>query len=122
MEIIKRSAQGPAKFQVLKSFYLKVGQLAKSGETIEIENPNDQVLFCLQGRIRPVLPETGVYIALMDITLPGRKEKFEAKKLELVELKADDALPLLLNRSVIPKDESQWRPFGRKLQTKGNKK
>ena len=35
--------------------------------------------------------------------------------MELVSLKAEDALRLMLNGMVIPKDDHRWRPLNRQL-------
>jgi len=61
------------------------------------------------------LPPIGEYIALTTIVLPGSKEKFEAKKMELIKLKAEDALSLLLQGKIIPRNNEQWRPHNRRL-------
>jgi hypothetical protein len=118
MEIVRRASQAAGKFEVVRAFSRGMGQFAKPGEQIEVENPNEAMILWLAGKIKPILPATGIYIALGEITLPGRKEKFTCKKLETIELRDQDALPLLLSGSIIPKDPSAWRPFGRKLRTK----
>ena len=47
---------------------------------------------------------------------------FKTDILEVVELRAKDALPLMLKVAVIPVDEQQWRPRGRRLKTGSIKK
>lgn len=61
------------------------------------------------------LKDGQTYITLRPFTLPGASAKFETKKLELVSLKADDALILMLDRACLPADPDQWRPYAMKL-------
>jgi hypothetical protein len=121
MEIIRKSAQGPAKFRVIKPFMWRLAKMAELGETVEMEQA-DADQFVQIGKVVPVdLPEVAVYVALRDFSLPGRSEKFCCKKLERVELKADDALRLMLDRSVLPEDDGQWRPRNARLKVDGRK-
>ncbi len=113
MEIIKR-AETNFKFEVTKPF-IRMGKIAIVGQEIEINDPSEATGLCRQGRIKPCLPKTGIYIALIPFCLPGQKEKFECKAMDLVELKAEDALRLMLQGIVIPKDDQQWRPNNRRL-------
>ncbi len=121
MEIIKRSVQGPHKFKVLKPFGWKAGKAVEPGEIVEMDQLEaDQ--YVQIGRVIPVdLPDVGTYITLTSFSLPGKNEKFETKKFERVELRAQDALRLMLDRSVIPEDESQWRPRNARLLKDGQK-
>jgi len=121
MEIYKRASQAAGKFEVVRAFSRGMGQFAKPGEKIEVENPHEAMILWLAGKIKPILPAMGIYIALGEITLPGKKEKFTCKKMELVELRDVDAVPLLLSGSIIPKDPLAWRPFGRRLKLNENK-
>lgn len=130
MKILKKSGLEQHKFKVLKSFLCDTEKtieqeikgagptLVKVGDLITVKDFHDQVAFIRYGRVTPELPPTGIYIVLASFELPGRKEKFECKKMELVELKAQDAVKLLLDGFVIPKDDSVWRPFGRSLKQK----
>ena len=116
MEIIKKAATGPHKFKVLKSFGWSMGKVLQPGEEIEISNSGEQLGYCQTGRVIPAdMPEVGEYVALTAITLPGVTEKFTCKKMELIKLKSGQALPLLLEGKIIPKDGSQWRPNCRQL-------
>lgn len=109
-----------SEFQVVRAeFFLEKGKLSPAvGDIITLSDPNIEFDFVSRGLIIPTdLPPVGVYIALMDFELPGRKEKFVAKKLDRVELKKEDALELMLKNVVIPADENQWRPYGRRMKT-----
>jgi hypothetical protein len=114
MEIIKRSRQEHI-FVVLRDFYYG-GRLRRKGDEIdEISDWREQAALCRIGKISPILPKVGVYIALTSLVLPGKTEKFSCKKLEIVELRDTDALPLLLGGQIIPKNDDVWRPNNRKL-------
>ena len=116
MEIIKKAATGVHKFKVLKSFGWSMGKVLQVGDEIEIANLGEQLGYCRTGRVTPSdLPAIGEYIALTAFTLPGATEKFDCKKMELVKLRDTDALRLLLEGKIIPKDDSQWRPNSRRL-------
>ncbi len=124
MEILKRANSEPPKFRVLRSFY-KDGRPLEVGELIEIESMDEKATPTVQfdlvstNRVVPAdIPEVGVYIALVDLALPGKVEKFTCKPLDRIELKAEDALRLMMSRCVIPEDENQWRPFNRRLESK----
>ncbi len=121
MEILRKAVSGPQKFKALKHFLWKMGQLVKPDDIIEATQSEADELVAIGRAVPCDLPETGVYIALQDICLPGRTEKFEAKRMERVELKAEDALRLMLDRSVIPEDEKQWRPRNARLKTDGGR-
>ena len=115
MKIISRTKKDPYKFIVLKPI-LDRGKLVEAGEQIEILEQVDQDGMVKLGKVKPAdLPEVGRYVALRNLTLPGKVEKFTAKRLELVELKAADALALMLDRGCLPADPDQWRPYRMKL-------
>jgi hypothetical protein len=57
----------------------------------------------------------GTYISLREIILPGLTEKHSCAPLEKIELRADQAIELMLNKSVIPASDDQWRPYGMRL-------
>lgn len=117
MEVIKRSSQGPHKFRVTRPFLWSV-KFVQPGEVIEAKYPECDGMVRTGRMIPDDIPEVGTYITLRNVMLPGKKEKFEAKSLEVVELKAGDALALMLEGAVIPKSDDQWRPANRKLKTK----
>ena len=113
MEIIKKARQ-LYKFRVCRPF-MKAGKVVGVGEEVELSEA-DQVSCVVHGRVIPCdLPSVSVYIALRPFILPGKTGRFEAKVGELVSLKAEDALPLMLSAMVIPKDETRWRPANRRL-------
>jgi hypothetical protein len=115
MKIISRTKKNVYEFIVLKSF-ISNGKPTTPGDKIEIPLHPDQLDMVHRGLVRPVdLVDGLIYVALKPFTLPGNKEKFETKKLELVSLKADDALALMFDRAVLPRDDDQWRPYGMKL-------
>jgi hypothetical protein len=115
MKIISRTKKDPYKFITLKSIWDN-GKLVKAGEQIEILEQADQDGMVKLGQVKPAdLPEVGRYVALRDLTLPGKVEKFTAKRLELIELKGADALLLMLDRGCLPADPDQWRPYRMKL-------
>lgn len=109
MEIIKKAGGGIHKFTVKKSF--RWGDfMAEVGQELEIGDPPASELVAV-GRIAPAdLPEVGTYIVVVnEIILPGTPEKYTAKRLDRVALRAEDALPLLIRMNVIPEDPNQWR-------------
>jgi len=113
MKILKR-AKTDFRFRVVRPF-IKGGRGLEAGEECELSEP-DQTECVANGRAVPLdLPPVGVYITLKPFFVPGNIEKFEAKAMELVSLKAEDALRLMLQGVVIPKDESRWRPNNRRL-------
>jgi len=118
MEIIKRAIE-KFKFTAAKLF-MKDGKPIKVGDEVEI-SPDEQTIAVASGRVFPSdLPEQpSVYIVLKDFVLPGSIEKHEAKRLELVSLRAEDGLKLMIEGTVIPKDEHRWRPGNRRLQQAG---
>lgn len=132
MEVIKKSSNSPGgKFKVLRPFVFQcehrkedIGKkppgpaMVNVGDILEIKDPIEQVSLCKCGKVFPVLPEIAVYIALRPIVLPGESEKFECGAMELIELKASDAAPLLLNGAILPRDDTIWRPFGKILKQK----
>lgn len=116
MEIIARGKPECPKFRVVRPF-MKSGKPTQVGEEIEIEEA-DQSGYVERGQCVPCdLPDVGVYICLRPFSLPGRTEKHEAKLMELVSLKAEDALALMLQGMVIPRDDHRWRPRNRRLKT-----
>jgi len=116
MEIVKRKALSKT-FRVLVPKFSFKGPVIK-GQEIEIEDEGLAIHWCRRGFIEPCdLPDIGSYIATTDFELPSRKEKFSAKHLDIVELKKADALRLMFGRRVIPLNDDQWRPFGRRLKT-----
>lgn len=115
MEIISK-AKLSFKFKLLRPI-MRLGKRVEVGEEIELDEA-DRDEFVAHGRAIPCdLPPVGVYIALTDLNLPGNSEKFSCKKMELVSLKAEDALRLMLAGMVIPKDETRWRPGNRRLRS-----
>jgi hypothetical protein len=121
MEIIKRASESQ-KFKVLRPFYWN-GKTLKLGDVIEIKEQFEADGMVQRKMVAPAdVPKTGIYIVLWpSLTLPGLKQKFEAKRLELVELTQDQAIDLMIQRGVIPKSEKQWRPGNAHLR-KGDKK
>jgi len=114
MEIIERAKPEVCKFRIIKSI-LKFGKTIEAGEEVEL-NKEEQPLYVSTGKAVPCdIPEVGVYICLRSFSLPGSIEKFEAKQGDLVSLLAKDALRLMIDGYIIPKNNSQWRPHGRKL-------
>ncbi len=121
MEIVRRAASGAGKFKVIKPF-MKGGRRIEPGEEMEIKSYPEADGLTQRGLIIPCdLPSVGVYIVLKAFSLPGSPKKYEAKPLELVSLRAEDALPLMLAGVVIPKDESRWRPANRRLRTESDR-
>jgi hypothetical protein len=114
MKIIKKAKGEATKFLVERSFYWG-GRNVAIGEEVQVENPTEAMGLINCKKIKPILPPVAVYIALVSFQLPGRDKKHDAKKNELVELRAEDALPLLLNNIVLPQSSSVWRPLDRKL-------
>lgn len=118
MEIIKK-ARIAIKFKVVRPFRW-VGRIVAKDEEIDIPESN-QTHLVVSRRVVPCdIPEVGTYIAIKAFQLPGAVEKYEAKGLDLVSLKAEDALALMLQGVVIPKDENRWRPNNRRLATQNN--
>lgn len=116
MKIIKRGIKTSAKFKVVKNnFFLAGGHQPEVGEILEFIG-RDSMSIALglvqQGKLIPDdLPEMGRYICVSPFDMPGREKKFEAKAGEVVELRAKDALELMLKRKIVPKDKIQWSPF-----------
>lgn len=119
MKILKRASKGSVRFKVVKnSFQLASGYVPEIGQELDFVGPeNLSLAFGLvqRGLIVPNdLPEVGEYIVMSSFYLPGKNERFEAKVNEFVELKASDAIKLMLQGKVIPKDPDRWSPFRRK--------
>ena len=116
MKILQRAKKElHYKFLVVKSVVWD-GKIVQPGDEIEIQIQAEADGMVQNGRVRPVdLIDGLTYVALRAFTLPGQSAKFETKKLELVSLKADDALRLMLDRSCLPADPDQWRPYAMKL-------
>lgn len=115
MRIVSRTKKESHRFVVLKGFVWE-GRTVQVGEEIEIKEQPDQDGMVKRGLVRPVdLVDGLIYVALRPFHLPGKTLKFEAKALELVSLKAEDALRLMLDRAVLPRDSEQWRPYKMKL-------
>lgn len=115
MEIVK--SRKNYEFRVLGGFSVRGGHTPQIGDIINLYDIFGMAEdLCSRGLIEPTdCPETGVYIVVKPFILPGRKEKFKAEKLQRVELLKEDAIRLMLERSVIPVDNLQWRPYGLKL-------
>ncbi len=115
MKILKRAKSAPHKFIVKKAF-LVFGKRIEPAEEIEVKNEDDALGYVKRGLIVPAdLPDPGTYIVLMPFFLPGSRQKYEAKAMELVSLRAQDGLRLMVEGFVIPRDGEQWRPMGRRL-------
>jgi hypothetical protein len=98
---------------------MKSGKRVEIGEEVEMVNMIEANGMVMRGLLVPCdLPPVGVYICIRPFSLPGSVEKYEAKVMDLVSLKAEDALRLMLQGAVIPKDEDRWRPNNRRLRTK----
>jgi hypothetical protein len=122
MKIIQRAKKNHYKFIVLKPFMWNL-KPTLPGDEIEIPLQGDQEGMTKQGMIRPSdLVDGLIYVALKPFILPGNEKKFETKAMELVSLKASDALELMFQRCCLPRDDDQWRPFKMKLAAppKGN--
>jgi hypothetical protein len=94
---------------ILKSFFFRDHEL-KVGEKVTL--PNDigiQATFA--GKVRPILPPITKYKALRNFPFTLKNKKIEIKSGEILEVKAEDALYLLLKGWVFPCDKSIWRPF-----------
>jgi hypothetical protein len=114
MEIVRKSKTTHA-FRVVKSFHWG-GSSKSAGEEIEISDPAEAAGLVQSGRVIPAdLPGTAEYIGLRDLKLAGTKKFFEAKKMERVILRSDQALKLMIEGAIIPVDENQWRPNDRRL-------
>ncbi len=117
MKIIQKANEGH-RFEVTRSFRF-INRLVAPPEILEDVKEPDATAGVLVGRIKPVMRDPDVYqVVTAELEVPGSREKFVAKRNELVELRAADALPLMLRRLVIPRDPETWRPFGLKLVTK----
>jgi hypothetical protein len=115
MKIIHRSKEKGYEFITQKSFNWD-GRVVQKGEEIVIKEQADQDGMVQRRQVRPSdLVDGAIYVAVRPFTLPGQVKKFETKAMELVSLKASDALALMLDRAVIPRDPDQWRPYKMKL-------
>lgn len=115
MRIVARAKKHGAQFKVLRPFRLN-GKTTEINSTVTIEDEIFAVGLCQKGTIIPDdLPAVGEYISTRAFTLPGRDAAFSCEVLEKIELLREQALPLLLDGSIIPANENQWRPYGRKL-------
>lgn len=114
MEILKRASQ-THKFKVLRSFQWK-NRAVQPGEEIEIKNPSEALGFTQRKCVAPSdIPRVGQYVCLQNSVLPGKQNKFEAKRNEVVEILDIHVLDLLLKNFILPMDPNQWRPYNRKL-------
>jgi len=116
MEIIKK-VSSKFMFRCLKTFQWG-SHPTKVGEEIELKEPEATSMVKFRKVVPVDLPEIGEYISVAPFSLPGRAEKFTCEKLERVQIKASDAIPLMLERSIIPADPDRWRPYGMKLRQK----
>jgi hypothetical protein len=114
MRIVKRAKGEAARFLVERAFQWE-GRVVGIGEEIRVENPTEAMGLINCKKIKPILPPVAVYIVLVSFQLPGRDKKHEAAKNQLVELRAEDALPLLLQNIILPQANEVWRPLERKL-------
>jgi hypothetical protein len=113
MEIVKK-ASAKFMFRCLKTFRWANHQ-TDIGEIIELTEPTATSLVSFH-KVTPVdLSPVGEYIALAPFSLPGKSEKFSCQKLERIFIKAEDALPLMLQRAILPADPNRWRPYGMKI-------
>lgn len=114
MELVKK-AKAAHIFRVVKPIYWS-GSVKAAGDEIEISDPAEAFGLVQTGKVVPAdIPPTAEYIALRDLKLPGKKAAFEAKKMERVILKSDQALVLMIENAILPCNESQWRPHDRRL-------
>jgi len=115
MELIKKGTNAYF-FRCVKGF--NTGERTVSpGEEVELKEPDASGLV-QRGKVLPSdLPTEDEYIALQPFSLPGRVEKFMCERLEKVQIRAEDAVDLMLRGFIIPSDD-RWRPFGRKLKTR----
>lgn len=116
MKIVSRGNKTSAKFRVIKdNFCLPGGVRPEIGQVLEYigrDNLAEAVGLCQRGCLSPEdLPKIGTYICVAPFYLPGEKEKFQAAPGDLVSLKGEDALKLILSGKVRPQDPSRWCPF-----------
>jgi len=115
VKILQRAKRDSYKFVVLRTFMWS-GKPTIPGDEIEISIQAEQDGMVQRGQVRPAdLVDGLVYVALRSFCLPGKVTKFETKAMELIALKSSDALVLMLDRTVLPKDSDQWRPYAMKL-------
>jgi hypothetical protein len=115
MKIISRAKKDSYRFIALKQF-LWDGRTVKVGEEVTIKEAVDQLGLTQRHMVKPIdLVDGLIYITLRPFNLPGQVKKFETKAMELVSLKAEDALALMLQKMVLPRDNEQWRPYQMKL-------
>jgi hypothetical protein len=114
MEILKKNSASYGAFKVLKPFRWG-GYITEPGQELQMGSAEGLGMVRIKKVVPADIPEIGKYVCLHDITLPGSKEAFKAKRLEVVEVKAGDALRLMLEGGIIPLDVNQWRPHNRKL-------
>jgi hypothetical protein len=115
MKVIERKNKVDFEFRILKPIPFIDG-VAKPGEIRSLPDGSEVWGLAKLGKLEPVDIEDGqVYVALKPIRLPGMTEKFECKPFDLIALTKADALKLMIDRSVLPQDDRQWRPFGMRL-------
>jgi hypothetical protein len=113
MEIVKKRSN-QHEFKVLRGFHWG-GYVTEPGQKI-IMGMSEAMSCIIARRVIPAdLPDIGAYICLCDLILPGKIQAHQAKRLEVVELKASDALRLMMESKIIPQDLDQWRPNNRRL-------
>jgi hypothetical protein len=115
MKIIKRDTAS-TNFRVVQAKFTLGGntnpQVGDELPFFTTEGQAEALGLVQRGFLVPVdLPPIGQYICIASFSLPGKTEKYEAKYGDVVELKADDALALMLGRYVVPKNKRQWAPF-----------
>ncbi len=101
-------------YEILKPLFHEGKQL-QPGDRVNLLNEIG-VALTFAGKVKPILPPIAAYKALRSFPFTLKNKKIEIKVRDILEVKAEDALYLLIKRWIFPLDKSVWRPF--KLQEK----
>jgi hypothetical protein len=120
MKIIKRSSKSSQSFKVIRNNFVWGGSSPDIDQELTFigaDQMSEALGLVQRGCIIPTdMPPLSDYICLRSFELPGSKQKYSAKPNEVVELRSEDALRLMLQGVVIPRDQSRWSPFRIKKQ------
>jgi hypothetical protein len=116
IKIVRRAdGSGKVKFFAIKSFYHDGER--HPGDILELEGNTPETSGCFQlGRVIPCdWEDPDNYISLHPLSIFGEKGRYDCAIWETISLRLSDALPLVKQGSIIPADDTKWRPNNRRL-------
>jgi len=99
------------RYKVLKPFLFEK-RTVEVGEEISMSDETSAIDLVAAGKLLPLsIPALGKYKALCGFSFQVGEKLVEIKCNEILEIKAEDVVPLLLQRKIYPLSEDVWRPF-----------